>query len=439
MNNSLIIKKLESSNSRLFKEEVLLKEMNNKNDLFFEGLRLAFNKLLTFGVKQIPESDNDGIGLQWESFNEIVNKLLKRELTGHAARDKIQEIMKKSKKDEWNFFFKRILQKDMRCGLSEKTVNNVAAKNGFENYKIPVFSCQLAQDCELHKKKLIGSKFLEVKLDGVRAVTVIYPSGNIDIFSRNGKELNNFEHLKKEIGKFVNLSSLDKAMVLDGEIVSKNFQALMKQIHRKNSPQSQDASLFLFDILPLDDFQIGVYKSYLKKRIINLKKFYEENFKNCEKINLINSKLINLDTPLGREEFRNFNEHSLVNGYEGIMIKDPESFYECKRSTSWLKSKPFIEVSLEVRNYEEGTGRNKGKLGAIIAEGEDNGKYFKLNIGSGFTDKQREDYWMNKEKLIGKIIEVRADCISKSQDGENWSLRFPRFKTFRGFDIKEKI
>ena len=439
MSNSHIIQKLESSNSRLFKEEVLLKEMDCKNDIFFEGLRLAFNKLLTFGVKQIPESQEDGIGLEWGNFKEIANKLLKRELTGHAARDKIQEIMKRAKKNEWNFFYKRILQKDMRCGLSEKTVNNVASKNGFENYKIPVFSCQLAQDCELHKKKLIGSKFLEVKLDGVRAVTVIYPSGNIDIFSRNGKELNNFNHLKNEINKFIDLSSLKKALVLDGEIVSKNFQELMKQIHRKSSSQNEDASLFLFDILPLQDFQEGIYKSNLKERIISLKKFYNENFKNCEKIHLIDSQLVNLDTASGKEEFRNFNEFSLINGYEGIMIKDPESFYECKRSTSWLKSKPFIEVSLEVKNYEEGTGRNKGKLGAIMAEGEDNGKYFKLNIGSGFTDKQREDYWMNKDKLIGKIIEVRADCVSKSQDGENWSLRFPRFKTFRGFDVKEKI
>ena len=68
MNNSRIIQKLESSNSRLFKEEVLLKEMNNKNDIFFEGLRLAFNKLLTFGVKQIPESQNDGIGLGLGKF-----------------------------------------------------------------------------------------------------------------------------------------------------------------------------------------------------------------------------------------------------------------------------------------------------------------------------------------------------------------------------------
>ena len=40
---------------------------------------------------------------------------------------------------------------------------------------------------------------------------------------------------------------------------------------------------------------------------------------------------------------------------------------------------------------------------------------------------------------MGRIIEIKADSISKSQDGENWSLRFPRFKCFRGFDKKEKL
>ena len=111
MSNSRIIQRLESSNSRLFKEEVLLKEMDSKNDIFFEGLRLAFNKLLTFGVKQIPESQEDGMGLDWGNFKEIANKLLKRQLTGHAARDKIQEIMKRSKKNEWNFFIKEFYKK----------------------------------------------------------------------------------------------------------------------------------------------------------------------------------------------------------------------------------------------------------------------------------------------------------------------------------------
>ena len=439
MNNSEIIKLIESSNSRLFKESIILEQMKKGNDIFFKGLSFAYNKLLTFGVKQLPVAEKNGQGLDWIEFSKICEKLIKRELTGHAARDQIIILKDKSYKDEWNFFYRRILQKDMRCGLSERTVNNVAKKNNYEQYVIPVFSCQLAQDCELHKKKLNGKKSLEVKLDGVRAVTVIYPTGKIDMFSRNGKELNNFNHIKDEISKTFNISSIKEALVLDGEIVSDDFQTLMKQIHRKKSSQNKDAKLFLFDLLPLEYFKKGIYEKSYFSRIEELKKIYERFFVQSHVINIIDSVNVDLDTEKGEIEFKNFNKNSIINGYEGIMIKDPESFYECKRSTTWLKSKPFIEISLEVKDYEEGTGRNKGKLGAIIAEGIDEDKNFKTNVGSGFTDLQRKEFWEDKDKLIGQIIEIRADSISKSQDGENWSLRFPRFKSFRGFDKKEKL
>ena len=439
MNNSEIIKLIESSNSRLFKESIILEQMKKGNDIFFKGLSFAYNKLLTFGVKQLPVAEKNGQGLDWIEFSKICEKLIKRELTGHAARDQIIILKDKSYKDEWNFFYRRILQKDMRCGLSERTVNNVAKKNNYEQYVIPVFSCQLAQDCELHKKKLNGKKSLEVKLDGVRAVTIIYPTGKIDMFSRNGKELNNFNHIKDEISKTFNISSIKEALVLDGEIVSDDFQTLMKQIHRKNSSQNKDAKLFLFDLLPLEYFKKGIYEKSYFSRIEELKKIHERFFIQSHVINIIDSVNVDLDTEKGEIEFKNFNKNSIINGYEGIMIKDPESFYECKRSTTWLKSKPFIEISLEVKDYEEGTGRNKGKLGAIIAEGMDEDKNFKTNVGSGFTDSQRKEFWEDKDKLIGQIIEIRADSISKSQDGENWSLRFPRFKSFRGFDKKEKL
>ena len=269
MNNSEIIKLIESSNSRLFKESIILEQMKKGNDIFFKGLSFAYNKLLTFGVKQLPVAEKNGQGLDWIEFSKICEKLIKRELTGHAARDQIIILKDKSYKDEWNFFYRRILQKDMRCGLSERTVNNVAKKNNYEQYIIPVFSCQLAQDCELHKKKLNGKKSLEVKLDGVRAVTVIYPTGNIDMFSRNGKELNNFNHIKDEISKTFNISSIKEALVLDGEIVSDDFQTLMKQIHRKKSSQNKDAKLFLFDLLPLEYFKRVYIKNHTSQELRN--------------------------------------------------------------------------------------------------------------------------------------------------------------------------
>ena len=105
---SKIIKKLESTSSRLSKEEIILNEMKNKNEVFFKGMSLAYNKLLTFGVKQVPKSESNGDGLEWEEFSQLADKLISRKLTGHAARDEILEKMEKSHIDEWNFFYKRI-------------------------------------------------------------------------------------------------------------------------------------------------------------------------------------------------------------------------------------------------------------------------------------------------------------------------------------------
>jgi len=123
------------------------------------------------------------------------------------------------------------------------------------------------------------------------------------------------------------------------------------------------------------------------------------------------------------------------------MIKDLEAPYECKRTTSWLKLKPFIEVSLTVVEIEEGSSgtKNENNLGALVCEGKDNGKFIRVNVGSGYSDELRTEIWQNKDKIVGQVVEVRADAATKSQDSEHWSLRFPRFLRFRGFETGEKI
>jgi DNA ligase 1 len=120
------------------------------------------------------------------------------------------------------------------------------------------------------------------------------------------------------------------------------------------------------------------------------------------------------------------------------MIKDVTAPYECKRSHAWLKAKPFIEVTLTIIDVEEGTGRNEGRLGAVVCSGQDDGKDIRVNVGSGFTDDNRSAFWADSDALIGQLVEVRADAVTQNQDG-TYSLRFPRFKTFRGFEPGEKI
>ena len=436
---SNIIKKLESSNSRLFKEKIILDEMEKKNNDFFEGLFYACDRLKTFGVKKIPISDKDGNGLDWSEFKIFLNRLIDRDFTGYSARDKIIEMMRLSLMDQWNYFYRRILIKDLRCGLSEKTINNVAKKNNFEEYLIPVFDCQLAQDCELHTKKLNGKKYLEKKLDGVRVITILYENGKVDMFSRNGKELNNFNHIKEEFKSAIEANKIKQSIVIDGEVVSKNFQELMKQIYRKDNIQNSDAILYTFDYLTLKDFKNGVSFLTQNQRIGELDNWMKKNEDYLAHVRSLDRLIVDLDENEGKKILKDFNIKAVKEGYEGIMIKDYEGKYECKRSTSWLKSKPVIEVSLKVKRIEEGTGRNEGRLGAVYVEGTDNGKRFQLSVGSGFSDSQRLEFWENRKNLINQIIEIKADAITKSQDGEYWSLRFPRFKTFRGFNKSEKI
>jgi len=50
---------------------------------------------------------------------------------------------------------------------------------------------------------------------------------------------------------------------------------------------------------------------------------------------------------------------------EGVMLKDPESEYEGRRSYSLLKVKKFDDAEATVIGHHRGTGRCTGMCGAI--------------------------------------------------------------------------
>jgi DNA ligase-1 len=112
------------------------------------------------------------------------------------------------------------------------------------------------------------------------------------------------------------------------------------------------------------------------------------------------------------------------------MIKDMESPYECKRNTFWLKYNPVLTVDLKEVAVEAGTGRNSSRMGALVCEGFEGDKFIQVNVGSGFSDEQRDEIWTNQEVVLNQTVEVLCDVITQNQDG-TYSLRFPRFVRFR--------
>jgi DNA ligase-1 len=421
-----VIQEIQSDNSRLKKEAIIRRESDADNKDFFNGVCMALDGFRTFGIQKVPASTADGAGLSWDVFYLVARQMEERTLTGNDMRNAVDDLCGRATMEQWNDWYRRILIKDLRCGITHKTVNK------HSKYKVPVFECMLADDSAKHEKKMVGDVLLEPKLDGVRVIAICdVDRDEVKMFSRNGKELSNFPVILQQFDEI--LDQLSESMVFDGEVMSEDFQTLMREIHRKAGAKTDDAILNLFDCLTLDEFKAGGSGVDLLTR-----KDILESYRFGDNIKVISGTRMNLTED--RDRFIDFNKMCIDKGFEGIMVKPVTGAYECKRSTKWLKVKPFIEVSLKVIATEEGTGRNAGKLGALIVEGEDSGKFIKTNVGSGLSDTDRETFWKDREQLIGHIVEVRADAVTQNQDvTDEYSLRFPRFLRFRGFEPGEKL
>ena len=437
------IRDLESSDSRLHKERVIEKalmaaKLGSANaQCFLFNCYQAYNPYYTFHVKQVPESEGiEHAENPWPVFWGLLEGLRTRSFSGHRARDAIVETMKRFDSLEWNNLCRRVLIKDLRCGISEKTLNKVLGKT---EWKIPVFSCQLAQDSTDQPKKLKGIKRLECKLDGVRVLAVVQGS-DVTLYSRNGKQFENFPQIAEAIEEhrkaFFNIPHGGR-FVLDGEIVGESFQKLMKQAHRKSDAVTDGMVYHVFDIIPLDSFVEGHYNAQQYKRIEMLERV-RALLPEDGPIQIMNGLDVDLDTAEGHDIMQRYAEAAVEGGFEGIMIKSMDAPYLCKRTDSWMKWKPTITVDLKIVGFEQGTGRNADRLGAIICEGDDNGRHICVNVGSGLSDGDRDEYWRSRDLLLGHLVEIQADAVTQNQDG-SYSLRFPRFLRFRDFEAGEKV
>lgn len=419
-----IIIEILSTTSRKIKEEIIASQSAMDHTIFFRGLWYAMSPYHTFGVKDITNKfENEGDGLEWKEFEDVLVALKNRDITGYAAQDEIRRIKQKASKDEWNYWYVLILNRNMRLGITEQSINKIVKKD----HSIPVFGCQLAHDATKFVDKIKGKKILDLKLDGVRCLASLDTRGFVSMYSRSGKYLD-FPEIAAEIK-----TNLVEGFVYDGEIMSRSFQHLMTQVNRKHNKNTDDAVFHIFDMIPIEHFKNG----YSPNKQIDRKKMIGF-LRGHKRINIIDYMEVDLSTSDGYNDYIQMNQRAINFGYEGIMIKDPNAPYEIKRSMSWLKQKPFIEVTLVAEEMEEGKGKASGMMGNIICSGYDGDKLIRVSVGGGFTDLQRIQFWNNPDDVIDHQLEIRADAITMNEDG-NYSLRFPRFKSFRTIEKGEQL
>lgn len=451
------IKALEREPSINAKEDLIRAHWNQGHREFFAAARIALNPINSYGQKKVALIDeaDDGDGeLNFAQFMVLAEKLRKRELTGNAAKAAINDAANVSGVDVWNYFYRRILLKDFKIGCSHSTINRVLDSlpdGDAREYRVPVFSCQLAESGDKHPKKLTGRKYLDVKLNGVRLLVVVdVDARTVTLRTRNGLINNNFPHITEEFERLI--PHLPHSMVFDGEVVGKTFQELMSQISRKDADTSQH-KLAIFDLIPLADFQNGKCAIPQHKRhqaLVDLVPTFQDL--RMMSATVLPKVEVDLSTQEGKDRMRAFRkevmEAAAANGdenvIEGFMIKGVDSPYVSKKGTYWLKWKPDLTVDLTVVGVEIGDPDGKyGKtLGALVCEGWDEGRFIRTNVSSGIEDHLRDEWWADPSKIVGYIVEIKADEMTQNEDAkntENYSLRFPRFISVRGLFVGDKI
>ena len=180
-----------------------------------------------------------------------------------------------------------------------------------------------------------------------------------------------------------------------------------------------------FDMLEMEEFNQskGVYKYHERlQKLLDLDKFMGSMF-----VRIIQPLYLGSDMNRVLELLEVYKKL----GAEGLMVNLMDAPYEFKRSKAILKVKVMETVDLKIIGFEEGTGRNAGRLGALIVDY----KGYECGVGSGFSDFDREFIWNNQDKYLGKICEIQYFEETKNKDG-GVSLRFPVYKHLR-FDKTE--
>lgn len=398
-----------------FKEIAATSSRNEKIDLLKKHdspvirfiLESAYNPYRRFNLSsKIADVRGEGVGELCLEDSNLLDKLQSRELSGNAAVEYVTKFIK-SLTPEYGELFKMILNKDLRCGVSDSTINKVFPK------LIPEFNVMLAEKPEKIGKMKFPA-WIEPKLDGMRAVNV-YDGSEVMHMSRSGMPIATLDHTNEE------LLDLIKAIpsMVDAEAMADSFNETMSSVKRKTAKAESLACLYVFDLLPYDSFEAEETQLTYVERRTALEKLFEG--KQYKYLKLNPRKLVN-----SLEEAKAAFEEFFEQGFEGAIVKASDGVYEFDRSLSWIKLKPLETGDFEITGFEEGTGKNVGKLGAFIVDynGVDS------RCGGGFSDKQRAEFWAARKEMIGTIIEVKYMEGTSNKEGTS-RMRHSRFVKIR--------
>lgn len=416
---STITTKLSSTTKR--NEKIAILKEYRDNDVFKKFLYFLYNPYITTGISNAKFDKALSLGETDTLYSDLF-ALLDYIKTHNTGTDEIlKEVGSYVIRQNKNELLRSIFTKNFQLGIDAKTINAVFGKDF-----IPTFNVQLANSFQKRKDKILGQNIaITTKIDGVRCF-VVKMGGEVHFYNRSGIEIENLIELEPVI-KAIKNDGKDFDFCIDGELYAigdfeeskDGYKATIERSRIKGNKTG--LVLRAFDFLTITEYknQKGT-RPYLDRRL-DLEEITDD----------LNSPFYQVLPVLykgiaSEEIIDKIANEQIQKGEEGIMINNLFSVYEFKRADSLLKYKLFEDYDLTITGFEEGDGRNKGVLGALLVDY----KGFTVKVGSGFSDELRKEIWNNQDEWLGRTVVVKAfENTSNQQGGE--SLRFPVYVDWR--------
>lgn len=425
-----------------------LKE-NYENERLKRILFLTFNPLNVFGIssKKLEKEIKIEPDFKTDDLVEMLEYLEKNNTGTDQVIANIQYFIN-TQEEKYLDIIKQIITKSLTIGVNAKNLNKV-----WKNL-IPDYEVQQGERLEQNIDKIENKDIiLTQKFDGLRCSARV-ENHIVTLYSRNGNVYEGLHELEAE------LAQLDDGMY-DGELLlnvedkrsEKNIPTFIKEtnmeyddkllniiyapmpskelfkkttsIVNSDMEDKKDINIWLYDMTPLENFdKMEDFDMPVEERKAILREIVEKNHEKCP--HLKETKFI-YEGKFDNALIQRLLKQVVGLKQEGMMINLHGAKYEFKRSKSMIKVKQMYPVDLRVVDVLEGSGANKGKVGALVV----NYKGSPLKVGSGLSKDQREQFWNNKDLIMGKIITIKYFEETTNKKDNKKSLRFPIFLEVR--------
>ena len=408
-----ILEQLRNTSSTKEKFNILLSHKDNKD--LEKVLKYTYDKVdFTYGVTPSTVLDFDSNEYSDKEMFEVLDILNRREVTGHSALALAKNFYESCDKDIKELFLK-ILDRDLKIGVNEKTLNKV-----FKGIVPKPNYCRCDLLSEKTLKKFTFPGFIQLKCDGTYREAYVH-NGIVEFKTRSGEPYKNpvLEEILKTLpdGYYLGEFTLGRADNPDANRAEGNGNI------NSDNPDFNNIHYTIWDMLTEEEYTLK-----------DSKRGYDERFETLTKtLETLNSSLVHV-VPSFRvnniKDALNVTSEWMNKGLEGGVLKSSKMKFKNGTSKEQLKIKLKVDVEVRCTGFIEGTKGTKyeGKNKVITFENDEGTIKGQC---SGMTDSMVDEVTKNPEKYIGKVLSVQFNDLTKAEGHEFYALSHPRFMEWR--------